>query len=120
MQLCDGEGWHKFVNLHILDKGTLMTETYLDDILQEYVVPFETFILNIPFLILHDNARQQALAVVHLYLEEVRIHFLLVPEKNPDFNIIEHVLDMLRRHCKPPEHVLSRGETTFLKTPSSG
>lgn len=53
----------------ILNRGTLMAEKNMDDILQENVVPLSRFFVS-TFLFLYNNARLLSAVVVLLYPPE--------------------------------------------------
>lgn len=92
MIVCFGISLRFRTELHILYTGqeTLTEERYVDDILQEHVVPFAP-LTNNTFLLLHDNARPHSPKIVHQYFEELEIYVLPVPAKSTDLNPIEYV-----------------------------
>nr|CAH7750892.1 unnamed protein product [Callosobruchus chinensis] len=58
--------------LYIISTGSLIAVRYIDEILQDFVVPYVDFIGN-NFILMHDNARP---------------HIARSPDANP---IIEHI-----------------------------
>ena len=89
--------------LHVVAQGTLTAARYVEDILEQYVVPFAPFIGE-NFLYLHDNARPDTAQATQQYLQEVGIRLLPTPARNPDVNLMEHVWDMLGRRLRNREH----------------
>lgn len=85
--------------LYILPGGSLTAARYIEDILQDFVVPYAGFIGN-DFLLMHDNARPHAARITHQYLNEVNIPVMEWPALSPDVNPIEHVWDMLGRRMR--------------------
>src|SRR5678815_4481071 len=90
--------------LHIVSRGKLTAKKYAEDILQEYIVLFASFI-GVHFLLLHDNATQHTAQVVQQrYLQQVGIRLLAISARSPDMSPIEHVWDLLSKHVQAREH----------------
>lgn len=83
---------------------------YIEEILQEAVVPFAPFIGD-NFVLMQDNARPHVARIVTHYLEDVSITTMNWPARSPDMNPIENLWDMLKRHLRqlpsPPTNVIS-------------
>src|SRR5678815_3519848 len=92
--------------LHVVIRGTLTAERYAEDITQEYIAPFASFI-GVHFLLLHDNATKYTAQVVQRYLQQVGIRLLAISARNSDMNPIEHVWDLLSRRVRAREHAPS-------------
>ena len=82
----------------VIVDNRLTAVRYIEEVLQEHVVPYSGFIGHEKFRLMHDNEE---------YLEEVGIQKLQWPARNPDLNPIEHIWDMLKRKIKstsnPPQ-----------------
>lgn len=82
--------------------GSLTAHRYIEEILNNYVVPFSGFIGD-DFILMQDNARPHAAICVTQYLAEVGINKMNWPACSPDLNPIEHVWDMLGRRVRDRE-----------------
>lgn len=86
-------------DLYIVPRGSLTAERYIEEILQDYVVPYAPFIGD-NFLFMHDNARPHTAGIVREYLHQVNVPQIEWPSLSPDMNPIEHVWDMLGRRIR--------------------
>lgn len=84
----------------VIVDNRLTAVRYIEEILQEHVVPYSGFIGHDQFILMHDNARPHVANCVEEYLEEVGIQKLQWPARSPDLNPIEHIWDMLKRKIK--------------------
>lgn len=85
--------------LYIVPGGSLTAVRYVNEILQDFVVPYAPFVGD-NFLLMHDNATPHTARVTQQYLDEVNIPVMEWPAVSPDANPIEHVWDMLGRRIR--------------------
>lgn len=85
--------------LYIVPRGSITAARYIDEILQDFVVPYAGFIGN-DFVLMHDNARPHSARITQQFLNEVNIPVMDWPALSPDANPIEHVWDMLGRRMR--------------------
>jgi hypothetical protein len=86
----------------VFPRGTMNSTVYVTDILEQYVVPFATFIED-NFIFQHDNARPHSVRIVSEYLDEVGIASMQWPARSQDINPIENVWDMMGRRLQAPQ-----------------
>lgn len=85
--------------LVVVPRPALTAQRYVEDILEEHVVPFAPFIGE-NFKLMHDNARPHSAVAVHDYLMEVGISSIDWPPMSPDLNPIEHVWDSVKKRIR--------------------
>ena len=92
--------------------GSLNTVRDREDVLLPHVVPF---LQAHPVMTLHhDNATSHTARSVRDFLQDRNVSVLPWPAKSPDFNPIEHVLDLLdwkvRARAIPPRNIRQLAE----------
>nr|CAH7740792.1 unnamed protein product [Callosobruchus chinensis] len=71
--------------LYIVPRGSLTAVRYIDEILQDFVVPCIDFIGN-NFILMHDNARPHNARIRQQYLNDVLEWQALSPDANPNMS----------------------------------
>nr|CAH7748805.1 unnamed protein product [Callosobruchus chinensis] len=61
--------------LYIIPRGSLTAVRYINEILQNFVVPYVDFI-GINFILMHDNVRTHTTRITQQYLNDVDIDVL--------------------------------------------
>lgn len=80
--------------------GGMTGVLYIENILQNHVLPYVGHIGYDRFILMHDNARPHAAGIVNDYLDDVQIERLDWPPYSPDPNPIEHLWDQLKRNIR--------------------
>nr|CAH7729102.1 unnamed protein product [Callosobruchus chinensis] len=76
--------------LYIIPRGSLTAVRYIDEILQDFVVPYVDCIGN-NFILMHNNTRPHTARITQQYLNDVDIDVLEWLALSLDANPIEHV-----------------------------
>nr|CAH7764862.1 unnamed protein product [Callosobruchus chinensis] len=76
--------------LFIIPRRSLTSVRYIDEILQDFVVPYVDFIGN-SFIMMHYKARPHDGRITQQYLNDIDIDVLECPALSPDANPFEHV-----------------------------
>lgn len=79
--------------------GSMTTDRYIRECLEEHVVPFAPFI-GPNFVLMQDNARPHVVQVTMEYLEYVGIQVSEWPARSPDLNPTKHMWSNLERRIR--------------------
>ncbi|GFX63129.1 transposable element Tc1 transposase [Trichonephila clavipes] len=82
--------------LHVVANGTMTGQRYIDEVLLPHIRLFRGDVGD-KFVFMDDNATCHRTLAVQVCLESEGIQRLVWPARSPDVNLIENVLDALRR-----------------------
>lgn len=80
----------------VVINGSLTAERYIEEILDNHVVPYAPYIGQ-GFMLMQDNARPHVARVVQQYLAQVEIDTMAWAANSPDLNPMENLWDKLGR-----------------------
>lgn len=97
----DCESWHNFGNLNFNARkvcGWHPSEICIMQCLSQFSLSTHSY-HSMTMLV-----RPHTAAVVHLCLDEVKIHLLPLPSKSPDLNLVEHVYNIFGGNVRARIH----------------
>ncbi|CAK1580956.1 unnamed protein product [Parnassius mnemosyne] len=96
-----GISYEAYTDLFIFDKAAVNLHRYIEEFLQEHVIPFAPFIGQ-NFVLMHDSAGALVARSVTEYLNEVGNQTLPWPARSPDLSPIEHIWDTTSKDALEP------------------
>ncbi|CAH2100838.1 unnamed protein product [Euphydryas editha] len=84
-----GISYEARTELVIFDRGSVNAQRYVEEVLQDHVITFTTFIGE-NFRLMHDNARCHVARSFTEYFDEAGIQTLPWPARSPDLNPIQY------------------------------